>query len=283
LNPQSLFRPVWFLTNTLLVIASLVAIWSSFEEYYLRQYLKGFSTAIVLEGSSPQQKVETILSWMSKGPHRLTTKDTEASSGHELQDSLNYQNLLAECGSSTNAFLYLSRSSGIETRRLLLLTPEGTTKHVVAEVYIDGRWAVVDPAYRLLMKDARGTLLTRKGLQNPETLREATSSLRDYPFEYSYERSAYVPLAELPFHAAGARKLVDWLLSDREQYFDWGLLLERRSFLYLFSATCSLLFLAFVRVTLAWVADHYLHVSRFHLFANLRQATNSFFRLPEIK
>ena len=283
MNPQSLFRPVWFLTNTLLVIALLVAIWSGFKEYYLRQYLKGFCTAIVLEGSSPQQKVETILSWMSNGPQRFATRDAETPSVRDLQYSLNYQNLLEECGNSTNAFLYLSRSSGVDTRRLLLLTPEGTTKHVVAEVYIDGRWAAVDPSYRLLMKDARGILLTRKGLQNPETLREATSSLRDYPSEYSYERSAYVPLAELPFHAAGVRKLVDWFFSDREQYFDWGLLLERRSFLYLFFATCSLLFLALVRVTLAWVADHYLHVSRFHLLANLRQATYSFFKLPEIK
>jgi hypothetical protein len=75
---------------------------------------KRFSTAIVLEGSSPQQKVETILSWVSKGPQRLTTKDTRTSSGHEIQDSLDFQNLLAECG-------------------LLLLTPEGTTEHVVAE------------------------------------------------------------------------------------------------------------------------------------------------------
>ena len=70
LNPQSLFRPVWLLTSVLLVIDLLAVIWSGFTEFHLRQYLKGFSTAIVLVESSPQQKVETILAWMSKGPRR---------------------------------------------------------------------------------------------------------------------------------------------------------------------------------------------------------------------
>jgi hypothetical protein len=143
LNPQSLFRPVWRLTNALLVIALLIALWSGLKELYLRQYLKGFSTAIVLEGSSPQQKVETILPWMSIGPQRLTTNDVETPSVRDLQYSLNYQNLLEECGNSTNAFLFLSRSSGVDTRRLLLLTPEDTTKHVVAEVYIRAPFVLV--------------------------------------------------------------------------------------------------------------------------------------------
>jgi uncharacterized protein YggT (Ycf19 family) len=63
----------------------------------------------------------------------------------------------------------------------------------------------------------------------------------------------------------------------------WELLLERRSFLYLFISATSLIFLALVRAVLAWVADHYLQVPRFHLLANLRRAIMSFFRAPELK
>jgi len=48
LNPQSLFRPVWLLTNVLLPIALLAVIWSGFTEFHLWQHLKGFSSAIVL-------------------------------------------------------------------------------------------------------------------------------------------------------------------------------------------------------------------------------------------
>lgn len=283
LRARSLFRPVWWLSNVLLAVALVATVWSGAWESSVRQYLKGFSDAMVPEDASAQQKVQGILAWMSNGPTRLGAEPPGNLSPRDPQDTLNYEQLLKVCGSATNAFLNLSRSAGLETRRLLLLTPERTTKHVVAEVYLDGQWAIVDPAYRVLMKDSRGNLLTRKDLQNPETLREATSSLPGYRPEYTYERFAHVRLAALPFHGAGVRKLLDRLFPGWDEHLDWSLLLERRSFLYLFISGSSLIFLALVRVVLAWVADHYLHVPRFHLRANLGRATSSFFRTPEIK
>jgi hypothetical protein len=151
-------------------------------------------------------------------------------------------------------------------------------------VYLDdGRWVIVDPAYRVLMKDAEGNLLTRKDLQNEGTLREATRSLPDYRPEYTYERFAHVRLAALPFHGAGVRKFLDWLFPSWEERLDWGLFLERRSFLYLFLSAGSLIFLILVRTALAWAADHYLQVPRFHFFANLRRATIELFTVPHIK
>jgi hypothetical protein len=59
--------------------------------------------------------------------------------------------------------------------------------------------------------------------------------------------------------------------------------LERRSFLYLFISANSLIFLVLVLAALAWVADHYLQVPRFHSRANLGRAAMSFFRAPEMK
>ena len=280
---RSLFRPVWWLSNVLLAVALVATVWSGVWEFSVRQYLKGFSDAIVPESASPQQKVEDILAWMNKGLQRLSTDHPENLSPRDPLDTLNYQQLLEVCGSATNAFLNLSRSAGLETRRLLLLTPERTAKHVVAEVHLDGRWVIVDPAYRVLMKDARGNLLTRKDLQNLETLRKATSSLPHYSPEYTYERFAHVRLAALPFHGTGVRKLLDRFFPSWEEYLDWNLLLERRSFLYLFISAISLIFLVLVRAVLAWVADHYLQVPRFHLLANLGRATISFFRAPEMK
>ena len=238
---------------------------------------------MVPEVASPRQKVEAILAWMSKGPQRLSSDHPENLSQRDPLDTLNYQQLLGVCGSATNAFLNLSRSAGLEARRLLLLTPERTAKHVVAEVHLEGHWVIVDPSYRVLMKDARGNLLTHKDLQNLETLREATSSLPHYPPEYTYERFAHVRLAALPFHGTGVRELLDRLFPSWEEYLDWSLLLERRSFLYLFISANSLIFLVLVRAILAWVADHYLRVPRFHLLANLGRAAIAFFRAPEMK
>ena len=181
LRAKSLFRPVWWLSNVLLAVALVATGWFGMWEFSVRQYVEGFSDAIVSDEAPPQLKVEAILAWMSHGPQRLSTDHPEDLSPRDPLATLNYQQLLNVCGSATNAFLNLSRHSRLETRRLLLLTPERTTKHVVAEVHLDGRWVIVDPTYRLLMKDAKGNLLTRKDLQNPAALREATSSLPDYP------------------------------------------------------------------------------------------------------
>ncbi len=283
MRARTLFFPVWWFINVFLAVALVATAWSAVWEFSVRRYLKGFSDGVVPEVASSQEKVEAILTWMSKGPQRLSTDHPEELSLRDPEQTLNYRQLLAVCGSATNAFLNLSRSAGLETRRLLLLTPERTAKHVVAEVHLDGRWVIVDPTYRVLMKDARGNLLTRKDLQNPEELREATSSLPDYLPEYSYESFAHVRLGALPFRATELRNLLDHFFPSWDEYLDWNLLLERRSFLYLFISINSLIFLMLVRAILAWIADHYLRVPRFRLLANLGHATVSLLREPEIR
>jgi len=187
------------------------------------------------------------------------------------------------CGSATNAFLNLSRSSGVPARRLLLLTPERTTKHVVAEVNVDGRWVVVDPTYRAFFKDTNGNLLTRADLQNPEIFRQATSILPHYPPEYTFDHYAHVRMAALPFRGLTIRHALDRIFPSWDEYLDWSLLLERRSFMYFFLSVSSLLFLVVMRLVLGWVADHKLRMPRFHLRANLSRATAAFFTSPEIK
>ena len=115
---------------------------------------------------------------MREGPRREIAINAGELSFRDPETTLNYQQLLSVCGTATNAFLNLSRSAGLSARRLLLLTPERQTKHVVAEVLIDGRWVVADPAYRILLRDANGHLLTRSELQNTTLLAQATSVLQ---------------------------------------------------------------------------------------------------------
>ena len=249
----------------------------------MRKYLKGFSDAIVSQGAPPQQKAEAILAWMRNGPPRLEAQPLVAVSARDPQDTLNYRQLLEVCGSATNAFLNLSRSAGLNARRLLLLTPEHTANHVVAELELNGRWVIVDPAFRTFLKDAQGNLLTRKELQNPKIFQEATGSLPGYLPEYTYDRFAHVRLAALPFHGAQIRKLFDGVFPNWDEHLDWSLLLERRSFMFLFMSVNSLIVLILVRMILGWLADNRLKVPRFHLRANLSRATAAFFTTPEIK
>jgi hypothetical protein len=277
------FRSFWWATNAVLVLSLLGTLLTGIWEHSIRQYLTGFSDAIIPEASSPRQKAEAILAWMSYGPPRREAPDTSALSPHDPSDTLNYRQLLAVCGSATNAFLNLSRSSGLEARRLLLLSPDRTAKHVVAEVHLDGRWVIVDATYRVMMKDAQGRLLTRADLQDPRLFQEAASRIPGYVPVYSYERVAHVRLGALPVLGPVLRRVLDVVSPGWDESMDWSLLLERRSFAWFFVSVWALLFFLLLRIALAWLADHRLRIPRLRLRNSLTRATATFFSTPGIK
>lgn len=248
----------------------------------VRRYLRGFSDAIVAEAATPQQKAEAILAWMANGPSRREIGDASQLSPRDPEETLNYRALLAVCGSATNAFLNLSRSAGVPARRLLLLAPDGTSKHVVAEVNVQGRWVIVDASYRAFLEDSKGNLLTRAQLQDPALFREATGRLSNYSSNYTYERFAHVRMGRL-FYGTGIRTVLDRALPRWDEYLDWTLLLERRSFCVFFFSSTAFLLLLILRSVLGWIADHRLQVPRSHLRANLVRAMAAFFRTPEMK
>jgi hypothetical protein len=282
-NEHRIFRGVWWLVNLLLFFALLFTIATGIREYSVRKYLSGFSDAVVPEAASPLEKVEAILAWMSNGPPRLEANDTRKLSAHDPTDTLNYRQLLEVCGSATNAFLNLTRSAGLETRRLLLLTPDRNTKHVVAEVLLDGRWIIVDPTYRVMLKDGQGNMLTRSQLHDPATFREAITPIPKYLPEYNYDNYAHVRISALPFHGFHIREQLDRFFPGWDEYLDWSLLLERRSFLFFFLSVNALLCLLILRVVMGFLADHHLRVPRYRLRNKLSRAIAAFFSAPEIK
>jgi hypothetical protein len=165
----------------------------------------------------------------------------------------------------------------------LLLTPVRTAKHVVAEVLLDGRWVIVDATYRVILKDRRGNLLTRRELQDPAIFREATSLIPNYVQDYNYESFAHVRLAALPLRGFHIRRQLDRFFPGGDEYLDWSLLLERRSFLLFFLTLNALLCLLMLRVIFALLADHHFQVPRFRLRHHLSRAISAFFSTPEIK
>src|SRR5882672_10489779 len=204
-----IFRAAWWSSNLLLALGFLALLYSCGWEYSVRQYLRGFSDAIVPAGYTPEQKIDAILDWMRTGPPRAVAANLEDLSKRDPETTLNYQQLLAVCGTATNAFLNLARTSDLQVRRLLLLSPDHNTKHVVAEVLLDGRWIVVDPTYRMVMRNAKGEMLTRKELQNPQTFAEAIAKVPGYPPAYNYDRFAHVRIARLPLDGFRLRAVLD--------------------------------------------------------------------------
>src|ERR1700675_4399999 len=73
-------------------------LYSGAWEYSVREYLRGFSDALIPASSSPEQKVEAILSWMRNGPQRPKASNPEELSKRDPETTLNYQQLLSEIG-----------------------------------------------------------------------------------------------------------------------------------------------------------------------------------------
>ena len=283
IHRHRIFRFTWWSSNLLLALAFVALLYSCGWEYSVRQYLKGFSDAIVPAGYTPEQKIEAILDWMRTGPPRAVAANLEDLSKRDPETTLNYQQLLAVCGTATNAYLNVSRSAGLSVRRLLLLTPDRNTKHVVAEVLVDDRWIIVDPTYRVILRDARGRYLTRKDLQNPAVFNEAAGAIPNYPREYNFDRFAHVRLARLPLDGLHLRDLLDRVYPGWDESVDWSLLLERESYLYLVISTATFLFFLLTRVMLGWYADSRLRIPRFRLREHVVRAGAAFVSTPEIK
>lgn len=277
------FRTVWWSVNLLLVASFISLLITCGWDYSVRQYLDGFSDAIVPNTLPAEQKVEAILSWMRMEPSRAIAANADTLARRDPQMTLIYQQLLNVCGTATNAFLNLARASDLRVRRLLLLGPDQRAKHVAAEVLIDGRWVVVDPAYRVLWRDAQGRLLKRKDLQDSAVFHQAMARIPGYPPEYDFSNVAHVRLARLPMLGVGLRKVLDAMYAGWEESLDWSLILERESFaVFIVSVLATAFFLA-LRQVLAWYADRRLRIARFRVRQHLQRAGTALFTMPEIK
>jgi hypothetical protein len=264
-------------------VSVLATVYSAAWEYSVRKYLEGFADAVVPDFIPDQEKINYILNWMGHGPPRIVATDPATLSERDPETTLNYKQLLTVCGSATNAFINLARSSDLQTRRLLLLGPDDHVRHVVAEVLLDHRWVIVDPAFRILLKDSQGRPLTRKELKDPAVLREATLGLVNYLPDYNYENVAHVHLSRVPVVGRALKRALDSGGSGWEDAVDWTLLLERRSFFFLIICFCCSFFLLTLRFLIAWYADSRIGVERFRLWTQLQRAGSALFFTPEIK
>ena len=283
MSRHRIFRVAWWSSNLLLAVALFALVYSAVREYSVRKYLDGFSDAIVPNVLPAEQKVNAILSWMRAEPSRAIAASPDSLALRDPEITLNYQQLLNVCGTATNAFLNLARSSDLRVRRLLLLTPDRNTKHVVAEVLIDNRWIIVDPTYRVIMKDAKGRYLTRQDLRNPAIFAEAVNAIPNYPHEYNFQNFAHVRLARLPLDGFHLRGVLDTVYPGWDEAIDWSLILERESFFYVVASAGAFSFFLMMRTLLGWYADRRTKIPRFRLREKVARAGAAFLSAPEIK
>jgi Transglutaminase-like superfamily len=271
-----IFRALWYAGNILLILAILLAAYSVVWEYSTRKYLKGFSDAVVPESSSAQEKISAILYWMAKGPARQSADPFAAHSDRDPIDTLNYSSLLQVCGSATNAFINLADSSGLASRRLLLVDSDRMTKHVVAEVLVGGRWIVVDPAFRRTLRGSDGEPLTREQLADPAVFAVATQDIAGYDPIYNYQYTAHVRMARLRFIGLPLREVFDHLLPGWEDSTSISLLLERESLATMVLALVLVFLLGLLRVGLRWYGERRLGIRPIRIRQQVRRAFHAF-------
>ncbi len=255
-------RACWYCINVLLIVSFVAVLYSAMWEFSTRSYLKGFSDAIVPSTNNPEQKVEAILAWMSQGPERNISSDPGSLPTRDPEHTLNSQQLLAVCGTATNAFVNLAQNSGLHVRRLLLLDDRRSAKHVVAEVLIDGRWIIVDPSHRFILRLPNGNMVTREELQDPAVFRAATESYPNYPQKYTYERTVHVRLSRIPLFGLPLRRALNFIWPSWEVAINWTLLVERESFAVLVASCFLFVFFLAVRILFGWYCSCRLGIAR---------------------
>ena len=271
-----IFLAVWYSANVLLMLSIAAAIYAAVWEYSTRKYLKGFSDAIIPAAAAPEQKIQSILDWMTNGPARLQAGRTGSSPDRDPTDTLNYNSLLRVCGTATNAFINLADSGNLAARRILLLDARKSAKHVDAEVLVNGRWIVVDPVFRVILRGPDGEPLTREELTSPTIFSAATANIPKYDPSYSFERTAHVRLARLYLIGTPLRKTLDFLLPGWEDSTTVSLLVERESMAAMVAVIVVVLFLGLLRVSLRWYGERRLGIRSVRVRVQLRRACQAF-------
>ena len=276
---HSIYRLTWYAVNIALAIAVILAVYSIGWEYSTRRYLKGFSDAIIPASASSEQKVEAILNWMADGPARQTVGAPDVSvPDRDPIDTLNYDALLQVCGTATNAFVNLADSGGLEARRVLLLDSNHLTKHVSAEVLVGGKWIVVDPTYRVILRTSDGMSVARSQLSDPTVFSAVTKGIPGYNPSYSYEQTVHVRMGRLAILGAPIFAVLDRIAPGWTDYAWVSLLAERESLVAVLASLLLVIFLLLLRFSLRWYGEKRLGVRINRVRRQLLRAWGAFLR-----
>jgi hypothetical protein len=267
-----LFRAMWVVVNGLLVLSLFLAMYAVGWEYSTRRYLTGFSDAIVPATAPDEEKIEAILNWMAHGPARYPSFPSDLIPDRDPTDTLNYYALLQVCGTATNAFINLIDAGHMKVRRLLLLDKRDMTKHVVAEVLVGGRWIIVDPAFRAVLRSADGRTLTREELSNPATFIDATHGIPRYDPRYSYDHTAHIRIGRLGYLGTPVQRILDSLVPGWESSTIMTIFVERESYAAMISAFLLFAFLLLLRISLLWYAHARLSIRPIRIRENFLRA-----------
>jgi len=141
---------------------------------------------------------------------------------------------------------------------------------------IDGRWIVVDPVYRTVLRGSDGGLLTREQLSDPAVFSAATRGIRDYNSQDNYQLTAHVRMGRLGLIGLPLRNGLNRVLPGWEDSTALSLLMERESLATMVFALVSVFLLGFLRVGLRWYGERRLGIQPLRIRQQVRRAFHAF-------
>jgi tetratricopeptide (TPR) repeat protein len=122
------------------------------------------STALRLtsDKTTDREKVEALVAWTNQNVRPQYAAPTEVISD-------NFYNIARRgfgyCDQVNHVFATLATFAGYQSRLLFLRDEDGVSPHTVAEVFLDGRWIVVDAWIGAVLHDEDGRLVSVADIQ----------------------------------------------------------------------------------------------------------------------
>jgi hypothetical protein len=178
----------------LIVIGALLlgSLWEFALSAQDASYADGICTALGLASLSPNARAMRLFHWVSRFDDAAPPVDpTGAPHGflsprQIVEHPVYYRE---DCGSNAWFFGFLAWRAGLRARELRLCDAQHNARHVVCELWLNGRWAVFDPTVELDFRRRDGSPATALELQDPSLLaanvaRDPAYDLRRWRFDH---------------------------------------------------------------------------------------------------
>jgi hypothetical protein len=174
LQPQSSLRlarrEYVFLSLALLAVLTALWQWALFVED--NTFLDGICSALGTRDLAPEARAVRLYRWASTYDDYIPPSESAASPGRfdlpTLRSIVEHRAYFqADCGSKTRLLAALAGRAGLQARELRLCDSAHITRHVVCEMRIGSRWAVLDPTIGLDFRRRDGRLATAAELCDP--------------------------------------------------------------------------------------------------------------------
>jgi hypothetical protein len=218
----ALFRFLALVANAVAIMSVGLLLYGSVWTYATAQYTAGFADSIVTANETAYQKCEALLKWVAHTPPsiRACFYAAHRSPFRILPESHGPY----DCRSYTNAFVKLATASGIGSRSVIPLGSAEMTKHVLAEVWLDDHWVIVDPTFGAFFIDRDGRLLSKSDLRDPAAFEAAIANIPGYEAEDDFSHATHIHLELLPVFGHQLRRALDYVNPAWDDAADWGYL-----------------------------------------------------------